>query len=85
MMEEAGLVVIGFVLQMMLCRMEGENAVDCKPMHPQRHATRHDCEVQSANILESFPRVEPEQFGLPKGTRLQIHLRCRALYGDRSA
>jgi hypothetical protein len=85
MMEEAGLVVIGFILQMLLCRLEDEKAVDCKQMHPQRVATRTDCEMMSANILATFPSVQPEQLGLPKGTRLQIHLRCRALYGDREA
>jgi hypothetical protein len=84
-MEEAGLVVVGFILQMMICRLDGLKPVDCKPMHPQRHATRHECEVQAENIKTSFPNVQPEQFGLPRGTRLQIHLRCRALYGDRDA
>jgi hypothetical protein len=84
-MEDAGMVVIGFILQMMLCRLDGLKAVDCKSMHPQHHATRHECEVQSENIKTSFPNVQPEQFGFPKGTRLQLHLRCRTLYGDREA
>jgi hypothetical protein len=66
-MEEAGLVVVGFILQMMICRLDGLKPVDCKPLHPARHATRHECEVQAANILETFPNVQPEQFGLPKG------------------
>jgi hypothetical protein len=84
-MEDMGLVVVGFVLQMLMCRLDGLKPVDCKPMHAQRHATRHECEVQAENIKAGFPNMEPEQFGLPKGTRLQIHLRCRALYGDREA
>jgi hypothetical protein len=84
-MEEAGLVVVGFILQMMICRLDGLKPVDCRPLHPQRHATRHECEVQAENIKTSFPNVQPEVFGLPKGTRLQIHLRCRVLYGEREA
>jgi hypothetical protein len=84
-MEDAGLVVIGYVLQMMLCRLDGLKPTECKPMHTQRHATRHECEVQAESIKTGFPNMEPEQFGLPKGTRLQIHLRCRQLYGEREA
>jgi hypothetical protein len=65
-MEEAGLVVVGFVLQLLLCRLDGLKPVDCKPLHPQRHTTRHECEVQAEHIKAGFPNMEPEQFGLSR-------------------
>jgi hypothetical protein len=84
-MEDVGMVVIGYILQLMICQLDGLKPTACRPLLPQRHATRHECEVQADNIKTSFPNVQPEQFGLPKGTRRQIHLRCRQLYGDREA
>lgn len=80
-----GLVLTGYVLTMLLCRLDGLKPVECRPMHPQPSSTRTECELKLANILETFPRVQPEALGLPAGTRMHIVLRCRPLYGDYEA
>ena len=82
---DGGLIIVGWVLSTLLCRLEGLRPVDCKPLHPVSLATRHDCEQKLENIKHSFPNMEPEQFGMPKGTRLHITMRCRPLYGDHTA
>jgi hypothetical protein len=82
---DGGLIIVGWVLQMLLCRLDGLKAVDCKQLHPQQVATKTDCDAKLSNIGETFPGMAPEMFGLPKGTRLQIHMKCRPLYGDLSA
>lgn len=81
-----GLVIAGYVLMSTLCRLDGLKPVDCRPTTPVRFGQRVDCETAVQSILDSFPNMEPEQLGFPKGTRLQVNgLKCRPLYVDAEA
>ena len=78
-----GLVIVGYLLTSNLCRLDGLKPVDCRATTPVRFSLKTDCELALVNILDSFPRMEPEQLGFPKGSRLQVNgLRCRPLYGE---
>jgi hypothetical protein len=82
---EGGLVIIGWVFMSTLCRLEGLKPAECKPLHPIRIATRDECLSMKDNAEHDFPKMQAEQFGFPKGTRLHITMNCRPLYGDRTA
>jgi hypothetical protein len=42
--------------------------------------------VEAAQTMAgSISTMEPEMFGLPKGTKLSLKLRCRPLFGEREA
>jgi hypothetical protein len=83
-MEDAGLFVIGAVLQILLCKGEGAK-LECAPMHPQRFETGKACVEAAQTMAGSISAMEPEIFGLPKGTKLSLKLRCRPLFGEREA
>jgi hypothetical protein len=83
-MEDAGLFVIGAVLQILLCKGEGAELA-CRPMHPQRFETGKDCAEAAQTMAGSISAMQPEMFGLPAGTKISLKLRCRALYGERDA
>jgi hypothetical protein len=83
-MEDAGLFVIGAVLQILLCKGEAAK-LECRPMHPQQFETGQACAEAAQGMAASISTMEPEMFGLPKGTRLSLKLRCRPLFGEREA
>jgi hypothetical protein len=83
-MEDAGLFVIGAVLQILLCKGEGAELA-CRPMHPQQFETGKDCAEAAQTMAGSISNMQPEMFGLPAGTKISLKLRCRPLYGEREA
>jgi hypothetical protein len=83
-MMEGGLFIIGAVLQILLCKGEGEE-IACRPMHPQQFKTGKDCGEAAETMAGSISAMPPEAFGLPAGTKLSLKLRCRPLYGEREA
>jgi hypothetical protein len=83
-MEDAGLFIIGAVLQILLCKGEADK-LECRPMHPQQFETGQACVEAAQGMAASISAMEPEMFGLPKGTKLSLKLRCRPLFGEREA
>lgn len=80
-----GFVLVGYILIAQLCRLDGENPVDCKQLPPMQRGGSAACETTIATVAASFPNFEPEAFGFPPGTRMHIKMTCKPLYGPLQA
>jgi hypothetical protein len=81
----SGLVIIGYMLLTNLCRLEGEAPVDCRTLAPRSMGSSMVCNAAMAQILETFPNMQPEALGYAAGTRLHVNLKCVPLFGEFSA
>jgi hypothetical protein len=59
-MEDAGLFIIGAVLQILLCKGEADK-LECRPMHPQQFETGKACVEAAQGMAASISTMEPDE------------------------
>jgi hypothetical protein len=78
------LMLIGYLLTAQLCQTGGDKPL-CRDLPPTRFGGRAACGEAQAAVIQQFPHLSSEAFGLPANTPLTINVRCRAVYAPLEA